>query len=49
MGSMLSGVLACIYIEFFESAPFFKYIIPNNSCYFQHIDDILLIYLLELN
>ena len=43
MGSPLSGVLACIYLEFLESGPF-KYIIPNTSHYSRYIDDILLIY-----
>ena len=43
MGSLLSGVLACIYLEFLESGPF-KYIIPNTVCYFRYKDNILLIY-----
>ena len=38
----LSGVLACIYLEFLESGPF-KYIIPNTTCYFRYIDNIQLI------
>ena len=42
MGSPLNGVLACIYLEFFESAPF-KCIIPSNSSYFRYIGDILLL------
>ena len=48
MGSLLSGVLACIYLEFLESGPF-KYIIPNTAHYFRYIDDILLIYLQDLD
>ena len=48
MGSPLSGVLACIYLEFLESGPF-KYIIPNTARYFRYIDDILLIYLQYLD
>ena len=43
IGSLLSGVLACIYLKFFEFGPF-KYIIPSNSNYFRYIDNILLIY-----
>ena len=43
MGSPLSGVLACIYLEFLESGPF-RYIIPNTAHFFRFIDDILLIY-----
>ena len=39
MGSPLSGVLACIYLEFLESGPF-KYIISNTPHYFRYIDDI---------
>ena len=48
MGSPLSGVLACIYLEFLESGPF-KYIIPNTAHYFSYIDDILLIYAQDLD
>ena len=48
MGSPLSGVLACICLEFLESGPF-KYMIPCNSNYFRYIDDILLIYPQELD
>ena len=50
MGSSLSGVLACIYLEFLQSGPF-KHIIPNTAHYFRYIDDILFIYPqdLELN
>ena len=48
MGSPLSGVLACIYLEFLESGPF-KYIIPNTTHYFRYIDDILLIYPQDLD
>ena len=42
LGSLLSSVLAYIYIEFLESGPF-KYIPSYASC-FRYIDDILLIY-----
>ena len=48
MGSPFSGVLACIYLEFLESGPFY-YIIPNTAHYFRYIDDILLIYPQDLN
>ena len=48
MGSPLSGVLACIYLEFLESGPF-NYIIPNTTRYFRYIDDILLIYTQDLD
>ena len=48
MGSPLSGVLACIYLEFLESGPF-KHIIPNTAHYFRYIDDILLIYPQDLD
>ena len=43
MGALLSGLLACIYLEFLESGPF-RYIIPNTARNFSYIDDILLIY-----
>ena len=48
MGSLLSGVLACLYLGFLESGPF-KYIIPNTAHYFRYINDILLIYLQDLD
>ena len=48
MGSPLSGVLACIYLEFLESGPF-KHIIPNTAHYFRYIDDILFIYPQDLD
>ena len=48
MGSPLSGVLACIYLEFLESGPF-KYVIANSARYFRYIDDILLINPQDLN
>ena len=48
MGSLLSRVLACIYLEFLESGPF-KYIIPNTARYFRYIDDFLLIYSQDLD
>ena len=43
MGSPLSAVLVCIYVEFLESGPF-RYIWPNTAHYFRYIKDILLIY-----
>ena len=43
MGSPLSGVLACLFLEKLESGPF-KSIIPKNSTYLRYIDDVLLIY-----
>ena len=39
MGSPLSEVLACIYLEFLEYSPL-NYIIPNTVRYFRFIDDI---------
>ena len=45
---LLSHVLARIYLEFLESGPC-KFIILNNSNYFRYIDDILFIYLQELD
>ena len=48
IGSLLCGVLACIYLEFLESG-LFKYIIPNTAHYFRYIDDILLIYPQDLD
>ena len=42
MGSPLSGVLACLYLELLEDGPY-KNIIPKNSFYVRYIDDILLI------
>ena len=44
----LSGVLASTYLEFVESG-LFKYIIPNTARCFRYIDDILLIYLQDLD
>ena len=43
MGSPISGILACIYLEFLESGPFRK-IFPSNIHYFRYIDDALIIY-----
>ena len=43
MGSPLSGVLACLFIELLESKPF-KYILPNDIHYYKYIDGILIIY-----
>ena len=37
----LSGVLACLFLDFLESGPF-KYRLPSNITYFRYIDDILL-------
>ena len=48
MGSPLSDVLACIYLEFLESGPF-SHIILSNTSYFSYRDDILLIYPQDLN
>ena len=48
MGSPLSGVLACIYLEFLESGPF-EHIIPNTAHYFRYINDILFIYPQDLD
>ena len=48
MGSPLSGVLACIYLEFLESGPF-KYIIPNTAHYFRYINNMLLTYPQDLD
>ena len=41
MGNPLSGVLACLFLEFLESG-FFKYKLPSNTTYFKYIDDILI-------
>ena len=41
MGNPLSGVLACIFLEFLESSPF-KYRLPSNTTYFRYTDDILI-------
>ena len=46
MGSLLSGVLASVFLEFLECQPF-KHIRPNDIKYFRYIDDILIIYLKE--
>ena len=43
MGSPLSGVIACFFLEFLESG-ISKFIIPKDLNYFCHIDDTLLIY-----
>ena len=48
MGSPLSGVLACIYLEFLEAGPF-KRIIPSDATYYRYIDDALLIYPNHIN
>ena len=44
----LSGVIACIYLEFLKSGPF-EYIIPSSASYFRYIDDILLSYPQDLD
>ena len=43
MGSPISPVLACLYLEFLESGPF-KKILPKTSTYLRYIDDVLIIY-----
>ena len=43
MGSPLSGLLACLYLEILESGPF-KDIFPPNVTYFRYIDDAFVIY-----
>ena len=43
MSLSLSGVLACLFLEFLNSGHF-KFMTPRNSNYFRHTDDILLIY-----
>ena len=43
MGSPLSGVLACLFLETLEAGPF-RQILPTNSTYFRYIDDALIIY-----
>ena len=48
MGSPLSGVLACLFLEFLEAGPF-QYLLPPNSHYFRYIDDTLLIHPDHLN
>ena len=48
MGSPLSGLLACLYLEFLEAGPF-KYIIPKDAQYFRYIDDTLIIYPSKIN
>ena len=48
MGSPLSFVGACIYLEFLESCPF-KYIFASIAIYFRYIDNNLLIYPVDLN
>ena len=41
MGNPLSRILACLFLEFWESSPF-KYRLPSNCTYFRYIDDILI-------
>ena len=48
MGSLLSGVLACLFLEFLESQAF-KHILPDDIHYFRYIDNILIIYPKEHN
>ena len=42
MGSPLSGVIACLFLEFLEAGPF-KNILPKNSTFLRYIDDTILI------
>ncbi len=39
MGNPLTGVLACLFLEFLETGTF-KYRLPTNTTYFIYIDDI---------
>ena len=48
MGSSLSGVLVCLYLEFLESQTF-KHILPNDIPYFKYINNILIVYPKEHN
>ena len=48
MGSPVSGVLACLFLEFLESGPF-SYILPKTTTYFRYIDDALIIYPRQTN
>ena len=41
MGNPISGVLACLFLEFLESSPF-RYGLPSNITYFRYIDDVLI-------
>ena len=41
MGNPLSGVLACLFVEFLESGHF-KYRLPSNPNFFIYIDYILI-------
>ena len=41
MGNPLSRVLACLFLEFFESS-LCKYKVSSNTTYFRYIDDILI-------
>ena len=43
MGSPISPVLACLYLEFLESGSFNK-ILPRTATYLRYIDDVLLLY-----
>ena len=43
MGSPLSGILACLFLEFQESQPF-KYILSKDIHFFRYIDNILIVY-----
>ena len=43
MGSPLSCILACLFLEFLESKPF-KSILIKNIYFFRYIDNILIIY-----
>ena len=41
MGTSLSGVLACLFLEILEFGPF-KCRLPSHTIYFRYIDDILI-------
>ena len=41
MGNLLSGILACLFLEFLESDPF-KCRLPSKTMYFRYIDDVLI-------
>ena len=45
MGNSLSGILACLFLEFLPSSPF-KYRLPSNTTYLRYIDGII-IFLLQ--
>ena len=43
MGSPLSGILACLFLEALETESF-RHIIPEGTIYFRYVDDALIIY-----